>query len=424
MNRETIPMNNQVTVPSSLLLHARFILGVTIAFGATLLVGNALLNPDAEQFRTMAFFLGMTAAASVALAYVLHRTGLFRYAPRLSFALMAGYILSSLLTFFNVWVTARLMLSDHDLQTTTVLLVFASGVAISFGYFISESMTGEVSRLNRAAQEIARGKLEVRVPVKGRDEVAALANTFNDMAEQLEQADASRRETEQLRRSFVAWVGHDLRTPLASLRAMLDALQDDLVEDKATEERYLRNAQGQVETLSLLVDDLFDMAQLDTLGMPLVRQPVDLGDLISDTIESFTAIAKQSQISLSGKVDPDIPPLSVDGGRIERVLSNLVSNALRYTPAGGNVCIEALSTADPEAVAVMVSDNGQGIPKDDLPYIFDQFYRGEKSRSRSTGGSGLGLAIAQRIVEAHGGEIYASSEEGHGTTIRFELPLQ
>jgi len=395
--------------------------GVALTVALALAIFYVLMRPPMGEIGAMAAFLTITAVVSVAAGYGAYRTGWVSHSPHISWTLLAGYALSSVLTFINVWVTARLMfVSQHDLLLATVLLLFASGIAMSLGYFFSAALTDEILVLNRAAKEIAQGNLKVRVPATGRNEMAELAYTFNEMAEQLEAAARKQRELETLRRNLVAWVGHDLRTPLTSIRVLLEALADGVVDDPSTVQRYLHTAQRHIRSLSVLIDDLFEMAELDAGGLELEQLPNSISDLISDTIESFSALAAQQDITLEGNVEPGLDPVSMDAGKIGRVLVNLVSNALQHTPAGGSVRILAFSTN--QGVKVEVRDTGEGINHGDLPHIFDQFYRGEKSRSRDTGGSGLGLAIAKGIVEAHGGRIGAESKPGKETCFFFTLP--
>jgi signal transduction histidine kinase len=334
---------------------------------------------------------------------------------------LGGYALSSILTFMNVWVTARLMFANsHDLLLATVLLFFAGGIAMSLGYFVSSALTDNIVMLGRAAKEIARGNLHVRVPVTGRNEMAELARTFNDMAAQLEAAAHKQRELDTLRRDLVAWIGHDLRTPLTSIRVILEALADGVVDDPATVQRYLQTTQHHIRSLAALIDDLFDMAQLDAGGLQLEQHSNSISDLISDTLETFSALAARQGVTLKGSVEPGVDPVCMDVGKIGRVLANLVSNALRHTPPGG--AVEVRAGAEGEDVRVEVRDSGEGIHPADLPHIFDQFYRGEKSRNRDTGGAGLGLAIARGIVEAHGGRIGVESAAGQGARFFFTLP--
>jgi signal transduction histidine kinase len=194
-----------------------------------------------------------------------------------------------------------------------------------------------------------------------------------------------------------------------------------VVEDPETVKRYLNTAQRDVRSLSSLIDDLFQMAQLDAGGFPLHAAPASLGDLVSDTLESFTELAKQGGVALEGHVESDVDPVHMDTQAIGRVLNNLVGNALRHTPAQGRVSVWVRRTG--AGVDVTVSDTGEGIRPEDLPRIFERFYRGDASRSRVRGsGAGLGLAIARGIVQAHGGNIAVESRTGRGTQFTFRIP--
>jgi signal transduction histidine kinase len=391
----------------------RFLLGVILAFGAALGLFYLLMRPPLSDFSAMMGFMAATALVSVAAAFTAYRLGWISRTPRLRWTLMGGYALSGLLVFLNVWTIARLMFaSEHDLLLATVLLVFATGIAMSLGYFLSAALTDRICVLENAAQAIAQGNLDARVPVSGQDEMARLGVAFNAMAAQLQAAERKQKEVDTLRRDLIAWIGHDLRTPLTSIRAVLEALADGVVEDPATADRYLRTAQQDVRSLSQLIDDLFEMAQMDAGGLRLERRPNAIADLVSDTIESFSAVTARQGVGLAGKVEAGTDPVVMDAQQIGRVLSNLVGNALRHTPSGGSIEIRARRAGG--EVRVEVADSGEGIQAEDLPFVFDRFYRGEKSRNRATGGAGLGLAIARGIVEAHGGRIRVESEPGRG----------
>ncbi len=401
----------------------RFIVGVLVVMFVTLALFNLLMSPPAADFQQMGLFLSVTAIVSIASGYVFYRTGWANHVTSIRWALLGGSALSSLLTFLNVWLTARLMFaSQHDLLLATVLLVFAGGIAMALGYFLSSSITSRLQRLEKAADQIAEGDLSVIVAVEGKDELASLAYTFNQMSNQLRLAAKKQAELEQQRSDLIAWVSHDLQTPLTSVRAILEALADGVADDPETIERYLRTAQRDVKNLSGLIDDLFQMAQLDAGGLPLDREWGSVTDLISDTLETFRHTAQDNQIDLLGQASPDCDPVDMDIQRIGRVLNNLVGNALRYTPPGGSVTVQAKREGD--RVLVSVCDTGEGIQPADLPHLFDRFYRGEKSRSRKTGGAGLGLAIAKGIVEAHGGQISVASKPGEGACFEFHLPCE
>jgi signal transduction histidine kinase len=369
----------------------------------------------------MAGFLTITASISALVGYLAYRLGWLTLAPALRWSLLGGYALSSLLTFLNVWFSAQLMFaSRHDLLLAVVLLIFAGGIAMVLGYFLTGAATERIGAAMRAADRLASGDLEARVPVMGRDEVAALARSFNRMAAQLQDADRERRRLEDLRTDLVAWIGHDLQTPLASMRARLEALADGAVEDAETARRYLASAQRDVQSLSVLIDDLFQVTQLDSGGLPLEPADASLSDLISDTLESFSELAARKGVKLEGHAEAGLDPVHMDTPLIGRVLNNLLANAIRHTPSGGRIEIAARRTS--AGAEVTVTDDGEGIRLEDLPHVFDRFYRADRSRSRLTGGAGLGLAIARGIIQAHGGEIGVESTLGSGSRFHFTLP--
>jgi signal transduction histidine kinase len=408
---------------SRLPMLTRFTLGILLTVLLSLAFFNVLMSPPSNELGLMALFLGITAFASALVGYAAYRFGWVNLSPTLHWTLLGGYGLASLLTFFNVWFSAQLMFaSQHDLLLAIVLLLFAGGIAMILGYFLSSTVTMRINLLKEAAQKLAEGELQTRVPVSGRDEVSALARTFNQMAEQLQTADQKQRELENLRNDLIAWVGHDLQTPLASMRAILEALSDGVVEDPEMVKRYLLTAQRDVMSLSALIDDLFQMSQLDAGGFPLNRAKVSLSDLISDTLESFSQLALQHEVKLEGQVASNVDPVFMDTQAIGRVFNNLISNALRHTPRGGEIKVEARRSGS--GVEVTVSDTGEGIRPQDIPHIFERFYRGDASRSRNrgTGGAGLGLAIARGIIQAHGGDIQVASNAGQGTRFIFHIP--
>jgi signal transduction histidine kinase len=401
-------------------LPIRFFAGVLLILAVSLAVFYLIMAPSLNDIALMAISLSVTAIISGLAGYAAYRLGWMERSPTIRIALLGGYALASALTFINVLVTAQLMFTDqHDLLLATVLLLFAGGMAIALGYILSTALTERIRKLDEAAQTIGAGELDVRITVDGKDEMAKLAATFNKMAAKLESADRKQRELDIIRRDLIAWVGHDLQTPLASIRAIVEALADGVVEDSETTQRYLATALKDIRSLSILIDDLFQMAQLDAGGIPLNREPNSLSDLVSDSLESFSELSVRQGVSLQGSVATDVDPVYMDAQLIGRVLNNLISNALRHTQPGGNVQVISMRTS--AGVQVEVCDDGDGISPEDLPFVFERFYRGEKSRSRITGGSGLGLAIAEGIIEAHGGEIGVASVPGK-TSFYFTLP--
>lgn len=403
-------------------LIVQFLCGALLVLAIGLGLFYLMMQPPLQEMGLMTALMGGSGVLSVVAAYLGYRSGWIIHSPRIGWTLAGGYAFAGLLAFLNVWVTARMMfLNQHDLTLATILLVFATGIAVVVGVFLSDTITSRIRQLNAAAGQVASGQLGTRLPAVGRDEVAQMTRTFNAMVAQLEAAERKKAEVEALRRNLVAWAGHDLRTPLTSIRAIVEALADGLVEDEATRQRYLSTARADIESLSHLIDDLFEMSQIDAGGLKLDLEPGYISDLVSDSLERFSEQARQKAIHLEGQIDPQIGPVRMDERRIGRVLANLIANALRHTPAGGSVQVSAQWSG--AGLQVAVQDTGEGIQPEDLPYVFEQFYRGEKSRSRATGGAGLGLAIARGIVEAHGGTIAIESEPGKGTRVRFTLPV-
>lgn len=396
------------------------IAGVVLALSSAALVMVTLMQPPIAELAALVRTLAITSVLSLILGFILHRRGLARL-PSLTLTLILAYGWAAMLTLVNVLVLAGLMfVSEHDLALSVVLLLFAAIIATSYGVFVASSVTDNVRELAQTARRVADGDLGARVSVNGRDEVADASRAFNAMAEQLQEAANERHAVEELRRDLIAWTSHDLRTPLTSIRAMVEALHDGLVEDEETVKRYYRTIRADVLALNGLIDDLFELAQLEADGLNLSFASHSLSDLVSDALEAFQVLAEGRQVTLDGSVAADVDPVAINAPKLARVLRNLLSNALHYTPQGGDVRIRAWR--EERRVYLSVEDSGAGFAEDDLSRIFEQFYRGEAARSRATGGAGLGLAIARAIIEAHGGEIWAENREAGGARVGFYFP--
>ncbi len=401
-----------------------YILGIVFILLITVILIELVMSPPPRDLIYLALYLGLTSLGSAIFGFASHRLGWWKRLPRISYALILGYVLAGGLTLFNVWITARLMfINQHDLALATLLLFFAGGISISFGYFISNTISQTLETLAQGAQQLSSGDFSTRVPVYGENEIAQLSAAFNEMAAKLEHAAENERALDEARRNLVAWASHDLRTPLTSLRVMVDALADGVVDDPETISRYLRQSQNEIVRMTNLLNDLFEIAQLDAGYQELKFEWINLSDLISDTLESFAARAATQSVTLEGSVDPKVDPVWAAPDKLSRILDNLLSNALQHTPKNGSVQLSARKQNS--KTIVVVKDTGNGISQTDLPYIFDRFYRGEKSRTRENdeiGGVGLGLTIVKGLVKAHGGDIEVESKIGEGTIFRFSLP--
>lgn len=382
------------------------------------------LQPPQRDVELLLLFMSGSGVLTVAVSYVLYARGIVQWFPTLRWALWSIVVITVALVLVNVWFTAQLMfISEHDLVLTVALLVFAGLTAFTFGVFVSGTIIDRISAVSHAAERLAEGKLDTRLAVAGSDEITQLVTTFNWMADSLEKLDQQKRMVEHTRRTLIAGVSHDLRTPLTSIRVMIEAIADGVVEDPDTIARYMRSSLSELEHLSRLIDDLFELAKLDAGHFDAQLDRASLTDLISDVLSNMSIHAVQRQVMLHGRVAQDVDPVYIAPDKIQRVLYNLIDNALRYTPTGGAVTISARKRGG--AVRVDVHNTGSHIAAHELPHIFTTFYRGEASRARAEDGhrgTGLGLAIARGFVEAHRGRIWVESTPEQGTTFSFTLP--
>lgn len=297
-------------------------------------------------------------------------------------------------------------------QAALIAGAVAGGLALVLAVLLGMQLLRPVRALTKAAGQMAQGDLSQRVAVKGKDEMAALGRAFNFMAGSLQQAEESRK-------AMTADIAHELRTPLAVQRANLEALQDGIYPLTADN---LQPVLEQNRMLTRLVDDLRTLALADAGQLTLERAPTDLPGLLQGVIERFRPQAEGQGVALT--LEPakkHLPLLSLDAIRIEQILTNLLSNGLRFTPQGGTIWV-GMEGNGPE-VAVTVRDSGPGIPQESLPYVFERFYRADKARARAEGGSGLGLAIARQLAQAHGGELTARNHAQGGAVFTLRLPV-
>ena len=292
----------------------------------------------------------------------------------------------------------------------------AGVLGIVVGLLLARSIAAPIGRLATAAHRFADGDLEERVPVQGTEEMAEAAQAFNYMAASLEQA-------EVLRSNLVADIAHELRTPLTVIQGNLQAILDDVY---PLEKREIATVYDETLVLGRLISDLRDLSQAEAGQLQLHEQSVEVQPVLDGLLNAFSDLARQQGVQLNSTVVSVTRPVWADPDRLRQILNNLVGNALRHTPEGGSVkiVVEEQGGAQNEGgVRFTVADTGPGIPGEDLPHVFDRFWRAERSRSREYGGSGLGLAISRQLVEAQGGEIGVDSEVGRGSVFWFTLPV-
>ena len=287
----------------------------------------------------------------------------------------------------------------------------AVALALLLTFLLSWRVLAPVKALTVSARRIGQGDFSQRVLFQDKGEMGELAQSFNLMASELER-------NEELRRNMVADVAHELRTPLTNLKGYLEAVSDGvLTPDAAT----IRSLYEETTLLSRLVDDLQELALAEAGQLKLFPQPEDIHELINRVVALMRPRATAKGISVSVEPSQTLPPVNIDAQRISQVLRNLLENAVAHTDKGGTISVAAWQQDN--WVKVSVADTGEGIPAEDIPNMFERFYRVDKSRARATGGSGLGLTIAKRLVEAHGGKIEVQSELGKGSRFSFTIPL-
>ena len=393
---------------------------ITGALGITLAVAFLFFGMRGRDLGLVALYLFLSGSISLAFGLGAIHIGI-RSSLNIRYKMATAGAAGSAAAPVNVMVTALLMfLSHHDLTLLMVLLVFPLTISLFLAFLLAGPMTSSMQTLRRGAQRLAEGDLATRLEVTSRDEIADLAVALNIMTEELDNAFRRQRDMEQARRDLIASLSHDLRTPLTSMRAMVEAITDDVVSDPATLQRYFSNLNREVEHISTLIDDPFEISRLDTGTLELQLRPSSVGEILANALDSMEARAHMKALNLRSELEGELGQMVVDPHKIQRVLYNLIQNAIRHTPADGTIVVKAQDLG--LAVQIDVTDTGQGIAQEELDKVFDRLYRGEKSRSREYGGSGLGLAIAKGIIEAHGGDIWVESSLGNGSRFSFPCP--
>jgi two-component system sensor histidine kinase BaeS len=301
---------------------------------------------------------------------------------------------------------------DYHLEQALVqsfIWTFAGSIilAVFIGFYIAKRISKPLVDMKQAAERMSDGQLDTRVKTTGKDELSELGTSLNELAEQLH-------KQEQLRVTMTEDIAHELRTPLATLKSHMRAFEDGIWEP--TPER-IHSCYEEIERLTQMVTELEDLTHMESPTFQLERKEVPLHSIIEKGVELVSAVYLEKKVELLFSCSPNIR-IFADRNRMIQILVNLLSNALKFTPENGNVRIEALE--EQQDVLIAIQDSGSGIVREDLPYIFERFYRGDKSRNRRTGGSGLGLTIVKKLVTAHAGHVWA--ESGEGTTFYMRLP--
>jgi len=371
----------------------------------------------AEDGLLTALFMLASGAPAIAGAHLLaRRRATARHLSR-QFAAGVGVIVA--LVALGVSAVALLMfLSAHDAFLMVLLLVFAGGLIAYAASVLASGLMRDIESVRDGVRAVGEGSRDIEIATEGNDEMSELAEAANRMAARLGASESEREVAEAARRDLVAAVSHDLRTPLTSLRLLAGAVEEELV-DGDTRRRYLAQMSGHIEALSGLIDDLFELSRLEAGDIQWSMQQVALDELVAETVEAMQPHADQKRVAVRAEVSALVAPARANPEKLQRVLLNLIQNAIRHTPADGSVTVAAVSNG--ATVEVEVADTGEGVAPEERERVFEPFFRGGEGRSRTGEGTGLGLAICRAIVEAHGGKIWLADSPS-GTRVRFSLP--
>ena len=355
------------------------------------------------------------AAAGLGVAHALARTRR-SWSLRRRFGVAIGIAVAVVIA--TALAGAELMfVSNHDALVISAIVLAAAIVALRAARVTSEQVVAEVGQVRDALRAVGDGSRSVRVDAVAASELTELADAANTMTDQLALESARRDAADAARRNLVAAVSHDLRTPMTSLRLLTEAIEDGIV-DEETRRRYLTTMRTHLAALGAMVDDLFELSRLEAGDIEWSLTRVALRDLVDETVEAMRLEAEAKGVSVRADLPATLGFAKADPERLQRVLFNLIQNAIRHTPADGSVTVRASDIG--EWVEIEVADTGDGIPAAQREEVFSPFVRGDESRSGA--GAGLGLAISRAIVEGHGGRIWVHEGSAPGTQIRFVIP--
>jgi two-component system, OmpR family, sensor histidine kinase SaeS len=336
--------------------------------------------------------------------------------------LLIANALSIFLIFIFLMVSYFCMLLPDD---AIMMLTFVTAIAGILSFFVHgmliRPIEKAVAQMKDESKKIADGYFNGKVSLIGPKECRQLAGNFNEMSRKLEESFTKLQRSEASRKELIANVSHDLRTPLASIQSFVEALQDDVIEDKDVFDQYLKTIQSETKRLGYLIHDLFQLTQLESEVEVFDPEPYHVDKLLIEALENQYVYMEEKELHVQVDIPEKLPIVAVMPEKMMRVLVNLLQNAIRYSMSGDTLNIVAEEEA--KMIRISITDEGEGIPLEEQSFIFERFYRVEKSRSKEYGGSGLGLAICKSIVELHGGRIGVVSEQGEGSTFYFTIPI-
>jgi signal transduction histidine kinase len=333
------------------------------------------------------------------------------------FALAVAIVVAPVLLALVV-VSWLMVVSGHAAILVAGIVVAAGVLAVGGAKLLADGILGDVTAIRDGLEAVRLGQREVRIATTADDELSELAVAANAMIDQLRAEEAARDQSDSARRDLVAAVSHDLRTPITSLRLLAEAVGDEIVHGEQRR-GYLKRMRTHIDALSALIDDLFELSRLEAGDISWSLERVPLRELVGETVEAMRLQAEAKGVSVVANVPDELDPARANPEKLQRVLFNLIQNAIRHTPADGSVVVRAEPV--PAGIEIEVADSGDGISAGERDRVFAAFYRGGVDAARTGEGAGLGLAVSRAIVEAHGGRIWLA-DSPVGTSIRFSLP--
>ncbi|MFZ3588506.1 sensor histidine kinase [Bacillus sp. DJP31] len=334
--------------------------------------------------------------------------------------LSANLLSNVIMIIFLVIAYFRMFLPEDMIILLTAITIAGALLSFVAHFILTSPILKSIQSIAKESKRVADGDFNGTVPKIGPLEMQELAESFNNMSANLSSMFTKLKQSEESRKQLIANVSHDLRTPLSSIQSYVEALQDGIIEDESTKEKYLKTIQLETERLGTLIEDLFQLSQLEAGKMQFLPKAYHVDQLLLECIQPLEIKLKQNQVSISVKISPEISSVLIVPDQMRRVIFNLLQNAIYYSHPDSTIKIEA-QNVDTDYVFISVEDEGIGIEEDELDKVFERFYRVEKSRNKTLGGSGLGLAIAKEIVELHGGKIKVESTFGQGSKFSRQM---
>ncbi|MBS2970144.1 HAMP domain-containing protein [Metabacillus sp. KIGAM252] len=336
--------------------------------------------------------------------------------------ILANFLSTLLILMFLLISFVRMSIPNESILILTIITFAAGSISALAHFFLTGPLMKAVNQVKSESKKMSEGQFAVRVSEKGPAEIKELGSHFNEMAKKLDHMFQEVKKSEAYKTELIANVSHDLRTPIASILSYVEALQDGVVKSEQERKDYLETIKKESNRLSKLIQELFELSQLDSNQTPFRPETVHADQLVLDVLQQFELIFKEKQVQLEVRMHDDIPAIQIVRDQIMRVLSNLIQNSVAHSPVNSVILLQVKKVD--QSLVFSVKDEGQGIKLSDQKRIFERFYRAEKSRNKALGGSGLGLAIAKEFIALHHGQIGVRSEEGKGSEFWFSLPLK